>query len=93
MNNTERNILVTKSLHYILNEPLGINLKKWNYQLLKILEIFCPFALQKVCVSVCRPCLSASISVSLCLPTSGLLGRVCFYASRGLVTQMEIGSR
>lgn len=57
MNNTERNILVTKSLPYILNKPLGINLEKWNYQLLKILEIFCPLALQKVCVSVCRLCI------------------------------------
>lgn len=53
----KRNILVTKSLPYILNKPLGINLEKWNYQLLKILEIFCPLALQKVCVSVCRLCI------------------------------------
>lgn len=57
MNNTERNILVTKSLPYILNKRLGISLEKWNYQLLKILEIFCPLALQKVCVSVCQLCI------------------------------------
>lgn len=72
MNNTERNILVTKSLPYILNKPLGINLEKWNYQLLKILEIFCPFALQKVCVSVCQ-CVSACVSVCQCV--SACVGR------------------
>lgn len=69
MNNTERNILVTKSLPYILNKPLGINLEKWNYQLLKILELFCPFALQKVCISVCQLCVS-HVSAMLCLSTS-----------------------
>lgn len=59
MNNTERNILVTKSLPYILNKPLGINLEKWNYQLLKILEIYFAHLPFRRSVSVCVSCVLA----------------------------------